>query len=196
MNVYVGTEYSSDPEGDNEDPKDRDPAEVQAVRKMMDAEMHCETRPCDGGTVGLPGLGISEGDLNSITRFRLLRSSALRNFIECDGCTTVEELRERVRASRQNPPKAPSWYQPSARTMGARRIGLQRCGAMNCPRSETEASGPFKLCGACKVPYYCSAACQKEDWNHRHKLFCKKAKEQRDQMQRVSAMLEAFSRKS
>jgi ankyrin repeat protein len=33
--------------------------------------------------------------------------------------------------------------------------------------------GEMKRCGACKIPWYCSPACQKKDWE-KHKLECKK----------------------
>ena len=40
-----------------------------------------------------------------------------------------------------------------------------RCG--NCG-----ADGATRCCRACKALYYCSKACQKHDWKHRHKAIC------------------------
>jgi len=55
MDPYVGTEYSSDPEGETEDISTRDPAETAAVRKMAFAEM-------GGKLSGRMGFGEEEDD--------------------------------------------------------------------------------------------------------------------------------------
>ena len=41
----------------------------------------------------------------------------------------------------------------------------------NCCQSECQ--NPSKsVCGGCKVVRYCSAECQKSDWNQQHKVLC------------------------
>ena len=38
--------------------------------------------------------------------------------------------------------------------------------------SNCDAEQPAKACGACKIVYYCSQACQRHDWS-KHKAACK-----------------------
>lgn len=43
-----------------------------------------------------------------------------------------------------------------------------------CHAWEEVAEPRFKKCAKCKIVYYCSGGCQKEDWKAFHKALCKK----------------------
>ena len=43
-----------------------------------------------------------------------------------------------------------------------------------CATCHASLAGPLKCCTQCKVVYYCSRTCQKEDWKAGHKEACKK----------------------
>jgi hypothetical protein len=164
--IYKRTEYSSDLEEYN----DVSDLEAEAVQAVDFQERSIRPQgPCAGGAFGLRGLGLTERLLCAL-RYRDLRSLCLKHFISTDGCCTIEDLRHRVRLTRRRSPAAPSWYK-----YGAFRVGLYRCTTSGCPAAETEASGPFSVCSGCRRVHYCSATCQRADWNARHKVMCKKA---------------------
>eukprot|EP01084_Bolivina_argentea_P047336 87210_1 len=53
------------------------------------------------------------------------------------------------------------------------------CGSVKCNKSTDSIHmkvKSFKVCGGCKMSYYCSKSCQKKDWNGGHSIVCKKLK--------------------
>lgn len=48
------------------------------------------------------------------------------------------------------------------------------CGNRDCKNMETDRMKKFAHCGACQKISYCSADCQREDWqHHNHRMMCK-----------------------
>lgn len=45
------------------------------------------------------------------------------------------------------------------------------CACLSCKYPRL-LSTPLKNCAKCHAVFYCSAACQKEDWKARHKQYC------------------------
>ena len=49
-------------------------------------------------------------------------------------------------------------------------LALKQAGCYSC----WDVSSNLSRCSACKRVSYCSAKCQKQDWNRNHKKICKK----------------------
>jgi len=126
--------------------------------------------------------------------YQIIRGHMLRNLIPCSDCSTIHELLAIIRAEIESNTcsPVPDWYPFSTKTFGPRRIGYYHCSAIGCFKTEDTATS-FKVCAGCKLPKYCCKECQVSDWKRRHKFVCSKGKEQRDQVKRVSQMLQRFS---
>ena len=48
---------------------------------------------------------------------------------------------------------------------------MLRCSSEQCNKFQKYIEDPFKLCGGCKMTYYCSRSCQKRAWPQ-HKSYC------------------------
>lgn len=49
---------------------------------------------------------------------------------------------------------------------------ISRCVYEKCATENKLIAGRLKLCSRCRSVKYCSSACQKADWNEKHKQFC------------------------
>jgi hypothetical protein len=132
--------------------------------------------------------------------FSHLKSTCLRNFISTDGIEDgdYKSIHALILKNTGKVIKAPTWYKPPQIKYGPRRIGLKKCGRDKCPRTENETDH-FKACGGCHVPFYCSKECQVADWKFRHKIVCKKSKEERDEVKLFASAfgnaIDMFSKK-
>jgi hypothetical protein len=128
--------------------------------------------------------------------FQYLRHEMLQQLIGCSGAGSVHDLCEILRAELALgvPTPAPAWYVFSTITMGPRKIGYSACNHRGCLVTESLTSArAFKKCSFCKVPWYCSAACQSSDWAIRHKHICEEAKRSREQLKKVGEFFQKVS---
>ena len=179
--------------------------------KVLMGSMDCTPEACNRRTFEArkPALGLSLREVDELeahaqhrdlfdvqkrTLFKLIRSSLLRALIPCDGCSTVAELCQVLRDEIASgvPSPVPDWYSYSTTTMGPRKIGYDHCENRGCFATETPEK-KFSKCARCKLPFYCSKACQLEDWKLRHKKVCKAATEQRDKTADVGRMMQFLS---
>jgi hypothetical protein len=158
-----------------------------------------------------PALGLDEKSIQALEQhaanpmlldvqrriiFRRLREHMLVQLIGCSGACSVNSLCEILRAELQRgvPAPAPTWYVFSTITMGPRKIGYSACSNRDCLVTESLASaGAFKKCSNCKVPWYCSQACQASDWATRHKDVCKEARQSRQKLEQVGSFFQKLS---
>lgn len=131
---------------------------------------------------------------------RRLGGTMRRQLISTHGASTcgalVAILRDELESG--EPSRVPDWYTYSTVTMGPRKIGYTECSARGCFNCETaeSTSQRYRCCASCKVPRYCSVACQKADWKARHKVVCKEAAKQREMMARVGNLMQGLSDRS
>jgi hypothetical protein len=128
--------------------------------------------------------------------FRRIREHMLRQLISCSGAATVNDLCGILLAELKCgvPAPAPSWYVFSTITMGPRKIGYSACSNRDCLVAECLTSArAFKKCSNCKVPFYCSEACQASDWTARHKFVCNEAQKSRKELEQAGAFMQRLS---
>jgi hypothetical protein len=197
--VYAGTEYSSDCDCESDQalvsPTAHRALVPEAILKIVE-EYTSDPLPHQNRMAAFlnrpPALGLSEEDIaglrafdvaegtllrDRVRIFRALRSRLLRQFVVCDGASTITELAEALDAERAagKPSPLPAWLRfksPDDRPPHTQ--GLRRCCARNCFRVETGAL-KMKKCGKCPARY-CSAPCQTKDWKDRHRHMCAAAK--------------------
>lgn len=187
--LYVGTEWSEDPEGENEEPGEMwgriNPGGGQSdVHDMLDPNKYLDSDPSpeedqkDEFLSRPPALGFTEKSLQALRdfdkspparalprdknrAFELLRSRMLRQCVACDGASTITGLADALEVELRNgtPSRLPTWYKFSKESFGPRRLGLWECSAKGCFRVETEET-KMKKCAGCHVPQYCGKDCQ------------------------------------
>lgn len=152
-----------------------------------------------------PAMGLTEAQIDDIAVrardealpgvelrrfFCMLREMMLRVLISCDGCRSVDDLLDVLRAEVTSgvPAPVPDWYKFSTVTMGPRKIGYDRCDKQGCFRTET-TTVQFRKCAQCKLPWYCSKECQAMDWKARHRKVCKEASESRNMVAQLGKMM-------
>jgi hypothetical protein len=128
--------------------------------------------------------------------FSIMRSSMLRQLIPCSGACKLDDLLDilQVQLDSGVPSPIPEWYEFSTRRFGPRFLGFYSCNNRGCWKTETLEES-FARCTQCKLAFYCSRECQKEDWKARHKYLCKIGKKQRETAKRAAEVMEMFSRK-
>ena len=56
----------------------------------------------------------------------------------------------------------------------AKLVQRAHCGWSECSNTGNDTTGTMKMCGRCKMSYYCSRRCQKKAWKQGHKQCCLK----------------------
>ena len=51
------------------------------------------------------------------------------------------------------------------------------CTWIGCEKKQKNEDIKFKVCGGCKMAYYCSKSCQKRAWNSKHRNICHKLRQ-------------------
>lgn len=159
-----------------------------------------EREPAFGLTVAQIDALDAEGrsdEIPPVVQRRLLRRLKWlmkRQLISVDGCATVADLCEVLRAEATSgvPAPVPAWYKWSTVIMGPRKIGYDTCDNRGCFRCETVEES-FRKCSQCRLPHYCSKECQTQDWKLRHKRVCKEAAKSRDQVANLGKLFGMMS---
>ncbi|KAG0238078.1 hypothetical protein BGW42_007632 [Actinomortierella wolfii] len=86
---------------------------------------------------------------------------------------TLSARRKMVEEQKKKEKESGEGSSEAAKEEGPNADGLRTCSMAGCENVET-SKGEFKRCAGCRKKYYCSRACQVNDWKQGHKNKCNK----------------------